>query len=454
MGQRSLVIVAVSVVCLLLSARATLACSCIAGRPACQGFWQTEGVFDGTVVSIEPTTRQLDVGVGDRTISVGERLVKLDVRQSWKGVDTGSIEVVTGTGGGDCGFGFAVGERYLVFAMRRQLDGRLYVSICGFTERFSASSDTARFLESLSRPSAGGRIFGTIELVQQSLNPGKPSGNVPKDLPVRLTGGGRDETVTSKGGRYEFKGLPAAAYQVEVSVPDGYSTRNARQVTLPDPHACAEESYYLSVAGRIVGRLLRHDGRGASDLIVEVTDAGTPLDGRQLPRINSTPTTEDGYFEFKDLPPGQYLVGVDLRNMPSDMSPYPRMLYRAPAGPETIALDFGSTVELAPWTLPPPLRRAPLTGTLVWKDGRPAAGVPVVAWDVSAGDGRRRHTMEGATTDANGRFTVKAWEGRAYALTVWLPGVDRRTQTDVTRLTVTEGMPPVRVTILADRAVR
>ena len=40
----------------------------------------------------------------------------LAVADSWKGVTTSPVVVVTGFGGGDCGFGFAQGQQYLVYA--------------------------------------------------------------------------------------------------------------------------------------------------------------------------------------------------------------------------------------------------------------------------------------------------------------------------------------------------
>jgi hypothetical protein len=84
------------------------------------------------------------------------------------------------------------------------------------------------------------------------------------ELKVRLTGDGAEKTTTSAKGRYEFRDLPPAQYRIELLVPDGYSTDSAeRTVEIPNPRACAEEPFALSVNGRISGQLLRPDGGGA-----------------------------------------------------------------------------------------------------------------------------------------------------------------------------------------------
>jgi hypothetical protein len=442
MRPRFAVVVVALVALLTLNATVSLACSCMLSGPACQAFWPTGAVFDGTVVSIEQIPREMEIA--GRTMSFHDKLVKLDAHRSWKGVDVGPVEVVTGQGGGDCGFDFVVGERYLVFAHKGPTDGRLHASICTLTQRFAAASDAVTFLDSLSKPSAGGRIFGSVELFSRKLNTAAASNKTPMELTVRLSGGGREYSMTSKNGRYEFRDLPPAQYRIDLSVPDGYSTYSpGRNVEIPDPHACAEESYAVSVNGRIAGQLLLPDGRGADKVHVQALDADVPHEKQYQA---STFTIEGGYFEFKDLPPGRYVVGLSLRGGPSEMSPYARTVY-----PETIALAFGNAVQLEPWRAPQ-LAQTTLNGTLVWRDGAPAPHVVLDAWDVT--DKPDTRFAGQATTDGGGRFSVKLWEGRSYALMVSTPGRRERMETDVTPLSPKVGMAPVRVTILGDRPVR
>ncbi|HEV3048748.1 MAG TPA: hypothetical protein VGX50_00480 [Longimicrobium sp.] len=68
-------------------------------------------VFTGTVLSVRDTM----IGRGAEH-PFRMRAVTLQVDRAWKGVDSRTFVVLTGTGSGDCGFPFRPGESYLVYA--------------------------------------------------------------------------------------------------------------------------------------------------------------------------------------------------------------------------------------------------------------------------------------------------------------------------------------------------
>ena len=68
------------------------------------------------------------------------------VEKVWKGDRTSIVEVTTGTGGGDCGFAFDIGESYLVFAEND--NGKLYTGYCYRTARVADAGDTIKKLRS------------------------------------------------------------------------------------------------------------------------------------------------------------------------------------------------------------------------------------------------------------------------------------------------------------------
>ena len=140
--------------------RAASACSCMSRGPACQAFWKTDAVFDATVVGIRPLNQAEPLPAGQ--VRFADKIVTLDVRQSWKGVEPGPLEVTTSGKGGSCGFPFKEGGRYLVFAYHGRRDARLEASICSLTQEFNGSGVAADFLRALDAPARGGRIFGTV----------------------------------------------------------------------------------------------------------------------------------------------------------------------------------------------------------------------------------------------------------------------------------------------------
>ena len=95
---------------------------------------QADSVFIGTVISISESADGY------------YKEVRMKVETRWKGVK-GRKEVVvfTGRGGGDCGFSFAVGEKYLVYASR--FNDRLSTNICQRTSNVAWAREDIAILK-------------------------------------------------------------------------------------------------------------------------------------------------------------------------------------------------------------------------------------------------------------------------------------------------------------------
>src|SRR5215813_2853356 len=88
------------------------ACTCAGGSSPCaflRGEWV---VFAGVVTSV--TTDDVDVLSEDKKYSHRYRVAQFTIEEPLKGIDQKTVDVVTGMGGGDCGYDFKTGERYLV----------------------------------------------------------------------------------------------------------------------------------------------------------------------------------------------------------------------------------------------------------------------------------------------------------------------------------------------------
>ena len=410
---------ALGLAALVLLARSTPAeaCSCIYQGPACQTFWKTDAVFDATVESIEARTRQEDLGTS-RPFPIGEFVVKMNVRQAWKGVQQGPIEVVTNQQSSACGFSFHVGKRYVVFAYRRTFDGRWGTSICSLTKEYNGTGDTAEFLASLAQPPRGGRIFGVVKLTETFVRDGIMR-QQPVETEVHLVGGGRTQTVVSKNGRYEFAGLADGHYRVELRVPDGYMTYEpGRDAHLPNGYACSDQSYYLASAGRITGRVVGPDGRPPRRTRIEAALSTAQTHRDYGLSVVSGDTDVDGYFQIERLPEGTYILGLNLRDLPNDYYPYPRTLYPSDgSNVHQITLSHGQTYDVGTWRIPAPLAPVKVTGVITWLDGTPAAGVYVHAWDQTGNPVEQGRGVAGATADAQGRFGITLRANRIYRFT-------------------------------------
>jgi hypothetical protein len=114
-------------------------CSCAGPRDVPSALASAQAVFTGRVVSVRDTTVQTDHGPWRR------RRVMLRVDRAWKGVEAETVTVLTGWGGGDCGFPFERGESYLVYAHGRPGEV-LGTGICGRTAELSRAAADVRAL--------------------------------------------------------------------------------------------------------------------------------------------------------------------------------------------------------------------------------------------------------------------------------------------------------------------
>jgi hypothetical protein len=430
----------------------TEACSCMSSGPVCQAFWNTAAVFDATVVGIERIGR--DQLIGNRTIAVPEKLVTLDVRQAWKGagVAPGPLQVLTAENGGACGFDFKPGHRYLVFATAGT-DGGLRVSLCSATREFDGTGEANAFLQSLTQPESGGRAFGSVTLSQRVFGPdGAPSTETPMELRVKLSGDGQNRTVVSTGGKYEFTGLAPGRYEVDISLPDGYSAWSSmRPIEIPNRRACSQNDFGVSPAGRIVGRLLDASGRAVRNVRVELTGATTRPQRAYGIESMSTQSDPDGSFALTGVAPGRYMLGINLNDLPSQWNPYARNVYPgAGQPPQVLELSLGQVVDLGDWTLAPPLPVTSISGVIMWKDGTPAAGAYVAVSDVTGNPVEQPRGAGGSTAGTDGRFSIEVRQGRTYTFIARPDGMGPTAPISAPRIVAGPGLEPVRIVIERD----
>lgn len=128
------------------------ACSCIMPGPLDIEFSQATAVFSGRVVNIKNNYTPIVAFAEKIATTLGfdpfyfytdrfwGNTVTFEVTNSWKLVNTTTIQVRTGNGGGDCGYGFSVGSDYLVYAGHIRGEG-LGTSICTRTTELSSAAE-------------------------------------------------------------------------------------------------------------------------------------------------------------------------------------------------------------------------------------------------------------------------------------------------------------------------
>jgi hypothetical protein len=102
-------------------ARSASACSCIQLGGPREAYGRAALVFEGRLIDKAGDEEQ------------GNLPHNFAVTRVWKGPVAPLITVYTGSGGGDCGYGFDIGETYLVYASYWEYEATFMTSICDRT---------------------------------------------------------------------------------------------------------------------------------------------------------------------------------------------------------------------------------------------------------------------------------------------------------------------------------
>jgi hypothetical protein len=100
-------------------------------------FADAQAIFVGQVLQItavEPPPK------GEAPLPFMTRRVSFKITESLRGGVDDTVEVYTGSGGGDCGFNFGKGKSYLVYA-RRSTTGQLTTGICARTREATRGAE-------------------------------------------------------------------------------------------------------------------------------------------------------------------------------------------------------------------------------------------------------------------------------------------------------------------------
>lgn len=142
-------------------------------------------------------------------------------------------------------------------------------------------------------------------------------------------------SVEPSGGRFDFSGLSAGAYEVVVdplSIPEGYRPVDPLEQEVVLAVAAGEEVLVRLEAVRAIGGVVWQDadrdgeGGGARDLGAGGIEV-------QLSDGRTATTGPDGTYLFRDLPPGAYAVTTEL-------GPDNRVVVLPPVPREVLGVDF------------------------------------------------------------------------------------------------------------------
>ncbi len=279
--------------------------------PICGRIALQDAMFVGKTIGVSE--------VDGKDTAFRRRAFRFVVVESFKGPQKAGDEITvqTGMGGGDCGYGFAVGERYLVDAS--SYENSLFAGICGSTmpeRRATAELRELRALATGTRvPDLSGRVATAPSQAYAVTGNSKPVPNIPVVARLDRTGE-MYRAVTDEDGVYTFLTLPPAEYTLSLELPPRLTTRYdgpAPPLTISVPSvggigASCKREVDVYPTGSIPGQVLDAEGRGVKGTVFAYPSPseGPPL--KDYEWASNGQVGEDGRFRIGGLREGSYIL--------------------------------------------------------------------------------------------------------------------------------------------------
>ena len=289
---------------------------------------------------------------------------------------------------------------------------------CDRSTRIENAADDLLYLQGLSDSGQKTRLSGVLEHFENDPVEGLSRVENIIGAKVRIMGEGKTyEVYTDKNGVYEIFGLPPGQYSIEPEIPLGlkvrvpihygemvYSGKQTVKAVLKEK-SCAAVNFVLSADTSVSGKLFGVDGSA----LPKVCLALMPKDQAAANNWIFDCTDEQGRYQMKEIPPGQYIIVVNYHGKISSNEPFPTAYYPGVFEKEkatVLTITAGDHLENYDIHITAQEARKMIKGELLYSDGRPVADELV------------EFNAENAKEDFNGKATAKTDAQGHFSLTI------------------------------------
>jgi hypothetical protein len=420
---------------------ARAACDCATRLSPGKAYDRAAGVFVGLVKRVEPDSGKDQAGqkaqagpnsqAGQRDQAAGnssaEQTAYVQVEKAYKGVKEGEIVLHQPDDG--CAPQFRAGQRWLLYASYQEGSDTWMVFGCSRSRGIEFAADDLLYLSRLPRSATQTRVSGVVSQYEQSPESGFSLVKNVGGVRVRIAGSDKTyEATTDKNGVYEIYDVVPGRYTIQADPPPGLRIRFPMPfglAGLPEgesvsvelkPNGSTGADFVLSSDSTISGRVLDPAGAPIANICVDLVPSNGPP--KQPFRIDDC-TNQEGRYQLKQVPPGDYLIVVNRGKKPSAGEPYPRSFYPgvlARNKATVVTMSQGGKLEGYDIRIPRKLPTTVLQGVLVYSDGKPVAREQV-SFRADPSNPNPGIDRDASTfSDDQGRFTLSIVQGSAGTL--------------------------------------
>lgn len=293
---------------------------------------------------------------------------------------------------------------------------------------------------------AGVTIHGLVDKMREEIAKGDRKRIGPlANASLTIEGGTfRKETKTDAEGRYQLSGLSPGKIKVTLTLPENLTTFEKEEELELSDRGCGSVNFYVFENGRVSGTVFDPEGQPVPRLLLALVEGDKVDPVKYYSKL--TRTDDLGRYSFSGLPPGRYVIAVNLTRYPQpndETDAFPRTFYpgvSTASEAEVISLAAGEELREKDFRLPN--RRAPsiITGKVVWDDGQPVTKANISTRDVTYHD---PGVNNGVSVDEQGYFTIKGYVGQ----TLLISASSNRPYTGDRQLGPMERAEPLRITL-------
>ena len=424
------------------AAAVAFACECVY-IPPCQRVNQTAVIFVGSVV-LE----------ADK-----EYMTHFRVEEPFKGIEPGTRELRVRNdlmcGGGS----FEEGRKYLILANPSEQGGNLITGGCGGSAPAESASDDISFFRAWAQgervTAIQGRIAENVQegSVRYTLDSEKRAGL--QGVELRAAKEGKVfSSISGSDGAYRIPVPEPGTYALTALFP-GHATSKDEYKIEVQSRSCAQQDIGMWTSSRISGRLFSPDGKPMEGMPVSIEYAS---ESESSARILPSETDATGRFEFQKVPPGDYVVGVNLNGLNSKLpySPrfYPGVSQRGLA--QIIKIEGPQTIEGLDFSLEERRQTRTISVDVIWPDGIPVTNASVTCESPRSDDSRFVADWVSRYTDQKGRAVCEVLADRDFQVEAdslsWArSGRPIQPIKPRPKVLVNAGSDPVQVSIVVDK---